>query len=96
MLNLHQLAKFLRSFLPVLLDVLTVFRTGLRSRGALAAENLFLRKQLALYLERKKRPRRATDAGEAHRAAVAKFARSRTAERVSSARKRAGAPRMVQ
>jgi hypothetical protein len=30
----------------VLLDVLTVFRTGLRSRGALAAENLFLRKQL--------------------------------------------------
>jgi transposase InsO family protein len=46
----------------VLLDVVTVFRTGLRSRSALVTENLFLRKQLALYLERKKRPRRATDA----------------------------------
>jgi hypothetical protein len=53
MLNLTQLAKFLGTFLCVLLDVLTVFRTGLRSRGALTAENLFLRKQLALYLERK-------------------------------------------
>jgi hypothetical protein len=62
MLNLPQLVKFFRTSLRVLLDVLTVFRTGLRSRGALAAENLFLRKQLALYLERKKRPRRATDA----------------------------------
>jgi hypothetical protein len=43
MLNLSQLAKFLRTSLRVLLDVLTLFRTGLRSRGALAAENLFLR-----------------------------------------------------
>jgi putative transposase len=62
MLNLLQLAKFFRTSFRVLLDVLTVFRTGLRSRRALAGENLFLRKQLALYLERKKRPRRATDA----------------------------------
>ena len=31
-------------------------------RSALAAENLFLRKQLALYQERQVRPRRATDA----------------------------------
>jgi hypothetical protein len=42
MLNLPQLAKFFRTSFLVLLDVLTVFRTGLRSRGALAAENLFL------------------------------------------------------
>lgn len=34
---------------------------NLRSRSALAAENLLLRKQLALYVERKKNPRRATD-----------------------------------
>src|ERR1700737_1446430 len=33
-----------------------------RSRGALAAENLFLRKQLALFQERKVKPNRATDA----------------------------------
>ena len=33
-----------------------------RSRAALAAENLFLRKQLALFQERKLMPHRATDA----------------------------------
>ena len=32
-----------------------------RSRAALAAENLFLRKQLALFEERKAKPHRATD-----------------------------------
>jgi hypothetical protein len=32
------------------------------TRAALAAENLFLRKQLALYIERKAKPRRADDA----------------------------------
>jgi len=35
---------------------------GLRSSAALRAENLFLRKQLALYIERKTKPRRADDA----------------------------------
>ena len=34
---------------------------SLRSRTALAAENLFLRKQLALYRERQVKPRRASD-----------------------------------
>ena len=34
----------------------------LRSRAALAAENLFLRRQLALFEERKAQPHRATDA----------------------------------
>jgi putative transposase len=33
----------------------------LRSRNSLAAENLFLRKQLAFYQERKIRPRRLDD-----------------------------------
>jgi hypothetical protein len=73
MLNLPQLVKFFRISLRVLLDVLTVFRIGLRSRAALAAENLVLRKQLALYLERKKRPRRATDAVRFTMALLARF-----------------------
>jgi hypothetical protein len=37
-----QLVKFFRTALCVLFDVLTVFRTGLRSRVALVAEKLFL------------------------------------------------------
>jgi len=80
MLNLPQLPKFLRTFLRALLDVLTVFRTGLRSRSALAAENLFLRKQLALYLERKNRPRRATDAVRFTMALLATFFEWRQAD----------------
>jgi len=36
--------------------------SAMRSRAQLAAQNLFLRKQLALYQERKVRPRRADDA----------------------------------
>ena len=41
--------------------VLALLGTALRSRAALAAENLPLRKQLALYRERQVRPRRASD-----------------------------------
>jgi putative transposase len=44
------------------LDFIRFLGSLLRSRSALAAENLFLRKQLALYQERQVRPRRATDA----------------------------------
>ena len=43
MLNLPQLAKFLCTSLHVSLDLVTVFRTGLVPRSALAAEDLFLR-----------------------------------------------------
>ena len=46
----------------VLLDLGRVVAFGLRSRRALAAENLFLRKQLALFQERQVKPRRAGDA----------------------------------
>jgi putative transposase len=49
-----QLTMFDRS-----LDALRFIRLSLRQRSARAAENLFLRKQLALYLERKVEPRRA-------------------------------------
>ena len=39
-------------------DLLVLVRLGLTSRARLAAENLFLRKQLALYQERRTKPRR--------------------------------------
>jgi hypothetical protein len=42
-------------------DVLRFMPSALRPRAQLAAENLFLRKQLALYLEREVKPRRADD-----------------------------------
>ena len=43
-------------------DSLMFLGMALRSRVARAAENLFLRKQLALYRERQVKPRRASDA----------------------------------
>ena len=45
----------------MLLDALSFVRNALHSHRQLAAENLFLRKQLALYIERQTKPRRATD-----------------------------------
>ena len=45
----------------VLLDFGRLVTVGVRTRRALAAENLFLRKQLALFQERKVKPRRADD-----------------------------------
>src|SRR5262249_11036557 len=43
-------------------DLVSLVSTVFRSRAQLAAENLFLRKQLALYVERQVKPRRADDA----------------------------------
>ena len=43
-------------------DALRFLLLGTRSGAAIKAENMFLRKQLALYLEREVKPRRATDA----------------------------------
>ena len=43
------------------IDLVRFVSSTLRSRTALAAENLFLRKQLALYRERRVKPRRASD-----------------------------------
>ena len=42
-------------------DLVRLLALGMRSRRALAAENLFLRKQLALFQERKVKPHRAHD-----------------------------------
>jgi putative transposase len=61
MSNLSALVELVRNVLSVFIDALVFFRLTLRSPSALAAENLFLRKQLGLYVDRKKKPRRATD-----------------------------------
>ena len=53
-------ALVLNSF-RVLEDILSFFCLCLRSPAAIAAENLFLRKQLGLYIEGKAKPRRPTD-----------------------------------
>jgi transposase InsO family protein len=53
---------FVRTFLRVAADVQRFGSSVWRSRAQLAAENLFLRKQLAPYLERQVKPRRADDA----------------------------------
>jgi len=50
------------TLLPLLVDALRYLLLCLRPATALAAENLFLRKQLALYQERHIKPRRATHA----------------------------------
>ena len=61
MLSLSALVQLMRSVFEVFIDVLAFFRLSFRSPETLAAENLFLRKQLALYIERKQKPRRATN-----------------------------------
>jgi putative transposase len=60
--KLDFLLNLLLTTFDLLLDALRFIRLSLRPNSALAAENLFLRKQLALYLERKVKPRRASDA----------------------------------
>src|SRR5713226_7935903 len=51
-----------RTILRLARDLASLMSSALRSRAQLAAENLFLKKQLALYLERQVKPRRADDA----------------------------------
>jgi putative transposase len=51
----------LRTALAVVRDLLRLITLAVRSHSRLAAENLFLRKQLAFYLERQVRPRRVND-----------------------------------
>ncbi len=60
--KLDSLSELLLTTFDLVLDVLGFIRLSLRRWSALAAENLFLRKQLALYLERNLKPRRAKTA----------------------------------
>src|SRR5215469_9680200 len=54
-------AHCFRTLSLVVIDLLRLACLATHSRSALAAENLFLRKQLALFQERKVKPRRADD-----------------------------------
>jgi len=58
---MQTLLHFLQTAFGVFLDALTFLRLCLRPTASVAAENLFLRKQLALFVERKVKPRRVTD-----------------------------------
>jgi putative transposase len=59
---MRHLGQFISTLRLLLTDGLRYVGLCLRSPTALAAENLFLRKQLALYQERSITPRRAADA----------------------------------
>src|SRR5262245_9024685 len=50
-----------RTILSLVEDLFRLVAGTFRSRAQLSAENLFLRKQLALYMERQVKPRRADD-----------------------------------
>ena len=58
----HSLLRLVSILLDLAQDALQFLLLGTRSSAALKAENIFLRKQLALYLEREAKPRRATGA----------------------------------
>ena len=62
--KLDSLPNVLLTMFDLCLGAVRFIGTSLRPRAALAAENLFLRKQLALYLERKVKPRRAEAAAK--------------------------------
>jgi hypothetical protein len=59
----------------LLVDALRFLSLGFRSRLLLAAQNLFLRKQLALYAERRVRSRRADGATQLTLVVLARRAR---------------------
>ena len=58
---LHHVLHLVGTLLTLLIDVVRFLRLCLRPTPVLAAENLFLRKQLTFYQERHVTPRRVTD-----------------------------------
>ena len=66
-------AHVFRTALALLADLLHLPRLMFRSRTQLAAENLFLRKQLACYIERQVRPRRTDDPSRIALALLSQF-----------------------
>ena len=54
--------SLLRTALCITCDLMRLGSSGLRSHAQLVAENLFQRKQLALYTERQVKPRRPDNA----------------------------------
>jgi hypothetical protein len=62
-----------RIVVTLLGDLLQWLALGMRSHTRLAAENLFLRKQLAFYVERRIKPRRLDDATRLTLGVLARF-----------------------
>jgi hypothetical protein len=62
-----------RTSFDLVVSILHFGVLGLRSHAHLAAENLFLRKQLALYVESRVEPRRATNATRLTLVTLARF-----------------------
>src|SRR2546426_8064976 len=60
-LGFSTLFPIIRTALALSADILKFVHLLLRPTVAIAAENLFLRKQLSLYIERNVRPRRCAD-----------------------------------
>src|SRR5215467_5529451 len=56
-------AHCFRTIVPVVIDLIRLAILAFHSRRALAAENLFLRKQLALFQERQVKPDRCCPGG---------------------------------
>ena len=63
----------LRIVVTLLGDLLQWLALGMRSHTRLAAENLFLRKQLAFYVERRVKPRRLDDTTRLTLGVLARF-----------------------
>ena len=59
--------------LALIVDLLRLLRLTFRSRARLPAENLFLRKQLACYVERKVRPKGADNASRVALVLLSRF-----------------------
>jgi len=67
----------LRTAFALLADLLRLLRLMFQSRAQLAAENLFLRQQLACYVERQVRPRRTDNASRIALVLLSHFVDSR-------------------
>src|SRR5262245_31989970 len=65
--------SLIRTIRRVATDLTSFIALAFRSHTQLAAENLFLRKQLALYLERQAKPRRADNATRITLVALSRF-----------------------
>jgi Resolvase, N terminal domain len=57
----HSVLRLILILFSLAQDALRFLLLGTRSSAAIKAENIFLRKQLALYIEREAKPRRASD-----------------------------------
>jgi hypothetical protein len=71
--NVDAVLMLAKGALAVFADIVAFVLMCLRLRTAVAAENLFLRKQLGFYVERKIKPRRATDSIRLTLAQVSRF-----------------------